>query len=137
MTFLVKKKMLLKKKDELKCRRMPWRIFHEHSDYNRADSFLAWRATETDNTFSGRAREMLLRTQEFLTIKYHRKQASKCPSTAGRGGDKWAGKSAECVPCLGKVNYAALLTHEQHRRRIVMVARTQKLGKDRLKLPFM
>lgn len=98
--FLVKKKILLKKKDELKCRRMPRRVFHEHSDYNRADSFLAWRAAEIDNTFSGRAREMLLCTQELLTIKYHGKQASKCPSTAGRARDKWAGKSAERMPSL-------------------------------------
>lgn len=80
---------------------------------------------------------MLLRMQEFLTIKYHGKQAPKCPSTAGRAGDKWAGKRTECMPCLGKVNYAALLTHEQHRRRVVMVARTQKLGKDGLTSSFM
>lgn len=53
--FLVRKRKMPKKKDELKCRRMPWRIFHEQCDYNHADSFLAWRAPETDNTFPYRA----------------------------------------------------------------------------------
>jgi len=77
---------------------VPRRIFHERGDYNRADSFLAWRAAGTDNAVSGGAREGLVQTQEFLTTAHHGTHVSKRPSTAGRAREQWAGKGPECTP---------------------------------------
>lgn len=80
---------------------------------------------------------MLLRTQDFLATKYHGKQVPECPSIAGGARDKCAGEGAERMPCLGKVNSAVLLTHEQRCGTSTAAAATQKLGGDGLKLYLM
>lgn len=63
------------------------------------------------------------------------KAMSECPPAAGGAKDRHVGGAA-CMPCLGTVHSAVLLTHTQHCRNTITVARAQMLGKDGLKLCF-
>lgn len=95
--FLAKKKIPLKKthKDELKCRRMPRRVFHEQGDYNRADSFLARQATDAGNTLGGRAGAVPLLAQGLLTSEYWGRQAPKRPPTQGEAAASGLGRAPD------------------------------------------